>query len=442
MDRGNVTSGAAFKTALRGTGLLIVILSVTGCGAFLYMRHHMLRDLQDQILEDSVVLTEIYENADQAAVIDTIDALRQPFDSHLRFFGLFDRAGRPLGGEITVLPPRSGWSELPAPPLLVLRRDLGQMVLVIGRDVTQIRDKERLLILTLGVAGAILCLSFLAIGYQSSRKSLRKLDGIARVLFQVSQGDQQVRLHISKQNDQIDRVAVAINQNLDRLSDLMATTKASAAAIAHDLRTPLSRAFLALDQAELAVEKGAEAQGALEDLGQELSRLRSIFDVILRISRLDQENPPLTQVPLGPLLADLAETFAPLAEENGQSLTLHPVAPDLVLDTDAAMLSQLIANLLQNALNHTPAGTQISFGAEAGHIWLRDTGPGIPAAERDKVFALFYSLDPNRTGGGNGLGLALVQAIADRLGARITLSDADPGLRVDLVFFVKDKTGG
>lgn len=442
MDRGNVTSGAAFKTALRGTGLLIFILSVTGLGAFLYIREHMMRDLQDQILEDSVVLTEIYENADQAAVIDTIDALRAPFQSNLRYFGLFDRQGTHLGGEIATMPPRSGWTDLGKPPLLVLRRDLGQNVLVIGRDVTQVRDKERLLIITLGAAGVILCLSFLAIGYHSSRLSLRKLDGITRVLFQVSQGDQQVRLHISKQNDQIDRVAVAINQNLDRLSDLMATTKASAAAIAHDLRTPLSRAFLALDQAELLVEKGNDPRNALDDLGTELTRLRSIFDVILRISRLDQENLPLSAVSIAPLLADLADTFGPVAEENGQSLTLHPVAADLIWDTDAAMLSQMIANLLQNALNHTPAGTQISLGAEMGHIWLRDTGPGIPACERDKVFALFYRLDPNRTGGGNGLGLALVQAIAERLGARITLSDAQPGLQVDLVFFVKDKTGG
>lgn len=450
MDRGNVTSGAAFKTALRGTGILMLILSMTGIGAFFYIRHHMIADLQDQILEDHLILYETYENADQKALIDAIEALSQPFSSTLHSFGLFDLAGRHLAGQITVLPGQYGWSQISLSgatkeagqqtQLLVLRRELGGMVLIIGRDLEQIQSKEELLIVTLGIAGLILSLSFLAIGYHSSRISLRKLDGITRVLFAVSQGDQQIRLHISQQNDQIDRVAVAINQNLDRLSDLMATTKASAAAIAHDLRTPLSRAFLALDQAELQVEKGVDPRDALDELGNELSRLRSIFDVILRISR--QESPSLTAVPLAPLLADLAETFGPVAEENGQRLTLHPVSPDLVLASDAAMLSQLIANLLQNALNHTPAGTDIAFGASAAtHLWVRDNGPGIPESEREKVFALFYSLDPNRTGGGNGLGLALVQAIADRLGARILLSDANPGLQIDIVFFVKNTTG-
>ncbi len=443
MDRGSVTSGAAFTTALRGTGVLLGILLVTGFLSFTYIQHHMMDDLKDRISEDFTVLDEINRDSGQAALIDTLAALRQPIGRALRSFGMFDRAGQHLAGDITALPAQSGWSQsagqmAQGSPHLLLRRDTGAHILVIGRNIEDIAEKERQLILTLVAAGGILALSFLLIGYRSSASSLRKLDGIAKVLAQVSQGDSAVRLHISPQNDQIDRVAVAINRNLDQLSNMIATTKVSAAAIAHDLRTPLSRAFLAIDQAQMQAERGADPRDALDVASGELTRLRSIFDVILRISRLSQESTPTAAQPLAPLLADLAETFAPVAEENGQSLTLHPVDPGLVIAADGAMISQMLANLLQNALNHCPIGTQIAFGAQGGagglHLWVADTGPGIPLAERDKVFALFYRLDPSRTGGGNGLGLALVKAIADQLGARITLSDAQPGLRVDIAF--------
>lgn len=443
MDRGSVTSGAAFTTALRGTGVLLGILLVTGFLSFTYIQHHMMDDLKDRISEDFTVLDEINRDSGQAALIDTLAALRQPFGRALRSFGLFDRAGQHVAGDITALPAQSGWSQsagaaAQGSPHLLLRRDTGAHILVIGRNIEDIAEKERQLILTLVAAGGILALSFLLIGYRSSASSLRKLDGIATVLAQVSQGDSAVRLHISPQNDQIDRVAVAINRNLDQLSNMIATTKASAAAIAHDLRTPLSRAFLAIDQAQMQADRGADPRDALDVASGELTRLRSIFDVILRISRISQESTPAAAQPLAPLLADLAETFAPVAEENGQSLTLHPVDPGLVIAADGAMISQMLANLLQNALNHCPSGTQIAFGAQGGagglHLWVADTGPGIPLAERDKVFALFYRLDPSRAGGGNGLGLALVKAIADQLGARITLTDAQPGLRVDIAF--------
>ena len=172
----------------------------------------------------------------------------------------------------------------------------------------------------------------------------------------------------------------------------------------------------------------------------ELMRLRSIAEAILRIARLEASQGSLgfSRIPLAPLLADLAETFGPVAEEKGQSLSLESVATDLSVTGDAAMLSQLLANLIQNAINHCPAGTAITMGAAAANgtprLWVADTGPGIPESERERVFELFYRIDPNRTGDGTGLGLALVRAIATRLGARVELSDAGPGLRVDVLF--------
>lgn len=288
--------------------------------------------------------------------------------------------------------------------------------------------------------GVVVSGAFLSIGYFASRQTLQKLERMAATLERVSQGDNQARLEVRGDADQIDRIAHVMNRHLDRLSDLIVTTRASAAAIAHDLQTPMSRAFLSLDRALRDLDHNADPRPAIEDIAAELARLRSIFDAILRISRLetDEGRARFGPVALAGLLEEMAETFAPLAEERGQHLTLEPVAADLRVEADEPMLAQLVANLVQNAIGHCPAGTCITLSAaQVGPevvLTVRDTGPGIPAAERERVFEMFYRIDPNRTGGGNGLGMALVKAIAQRLGASVRLLDASPGLRVEVVF--------
>lgn len=453
MDRADVTSGAAFKTALRGTAVLVAVLVLSGVTAFFYLRREMIAELEDQIVEDQIVLAQIYQAGGVGELIDAINTLRHPLPTKLRALGLFDAEGAVLAGNFDLAPDVVGWSQVQlsitqASPVAaavsgtfhVNRTSLDGFTLVVGRNLEAAEAKEDRLLLALSLMGLVVGATFLILGYGASLTSLRKLDRMADVLDRVSQGDAAARLGLSQDNDQIDRVARAMNVHLERLSILMGTTRANAAAIAHDLRTPLSRAFLAVDRAQLVIDRGEDPRSSLDEIEAELSRLRSIFDVILRISRLEQATDDTSTAPvaLAPLLADLAETFGALAEAKGQTLILGRVAPGLAVKADAAMLSQLVANLLQNAITHCPPGTVISLGAAADNrilrLWVADTGPGIPEAEREKVFELFYSVDPNRTQGGNGLGLALVKAIAERLGGQITLSDAAPGLRVEIAF--------
>ncbi len=454
MDRANVTSGAAFKTALRGTAVLAAVLVLAGVTAFFYLRREMIAELEDQIVEDQIVLAQIYQHGGVSELIDAINTLRHPLPTKLRALGLFDAEGAVLAGNVDLAPDVVGWSQIrlsvlqPQPSGIagvsgtfhVNRTTLDGFTLIVGRNLEAAEAKEDRLIFALCLMGVVVGAAFLILGYGASLSSLRKLDRMADVLDRVSQGDAAARLGVSEDNDQIDRVARAMNEHLERLSILMGTTKANAAAIAHDLRTPLSRAFLAVDKAQLVIDRGEDPRMSLDEIEAELSRLRSIFDVILRISRMEQATDDTTtaRVALAPLLADLAETFGALAEDKGQTLILNPVAAGLAVKADAAMLSQLVANLLQNAITHCPPDTVISLGAAAENqivrLWVTDTGPGIPEAEHDKVFELFYSIDPNRTQGGNGLGLALVKAIAERLGGQITLSDAAPGLRVEIAF--------
>ncbi len=460
MDRASVTSGAAFKTAVRGTLILLVVLVLSGTIAYFYLQREMLAVLKDQISEDRVVLMQAYQGGGEAGLVAVINNLGQPLRKRAFAFGLFDQNGTRLAGTFDMDTDLVAWSR----KTLVLRSDTSDQdgqeasdfyvnrtsvdafTLVVGRDLTLVESQERRLILTFALIGLVVSSAFLWLGYRASSKTLQQLDGMAITLDRVSQGETQSRLGISPHNDQIDQVSRAMNVHLDRLSALMQSTKSSAAAIAHDLRMPLSRAFLLLDRAQAAMDAGADPRGMVDEIEAELMRLRSISDAILRISRLEASQGSLgfSDIPLAPLLTELAETFGPVAEEKGQSLTLDPVDPDLVVMGDAAMLSQLVANLIQNAITHCPAGTVITMGADraadAPRLWVADTGPGIPEAERERVFDLFYRIDPNRTGEGTGLGLALVRAIANRLEARVDLSDAGPGLRAE-VLFARKKAG-
>ncbi len=454
MDRASVTTGAAFKTAVRATLIMLLLFLVFSVVAFYYLQRAMLGAIALQISEDKIVLTQIYRDEGLAALVDSIGELRRPLGANLHAVGLFDANGQRLAGNIDLAPDLVGWSRramalttsriaaqhVEAANFYLNLSRLDQFTLVVGSNLELVQVQETRMIAALAALGLILSVSFLALGYGTSLKSLRKLKHMGDTLARVSHGETGMRLAISAENDQIDRVAQVMNGHLDRLAELMQTTKASAAAIAHDLRTPLSRAFLQLDRAQSAMDAGTDPRPLIDGVEAELIRLRSIFDAILRISRLEAANDGagFAMVPLGPLLADLAETFGPLAEEHGQSLVLAPVADDVLVAGDAAMLSQLLANLIQNAINHCPEGAVIEMGgaSDTGKVglWVADNGPGIPASERERVFELFYRLDPSRSGGGNGLGMALVKAIAGRLGGQITLSDAGPGLRVEIWF--------
>ncbi|MDZ4137110.1 MAG: HAMP domain-containing sensor histidine kinase [Paracoccaceae bacterium] len=454
MDHASVTSGAAFKTAVRATAVLLLVLALASVTAYFYLQHKMLTNLEDQISEDQLVLAQIYPEGGPAGLAMAINQLRHPLAVKQRVVGLFTADGTRVAGNIDSAPDAQGWSRQPfrfkvftsaqdiseTANFYLHKANIDQFSLVVGRSLSEMERQQGLMIAAFVSLALLMSAAFLLLGFGASLQSLRKLDRMAIVLDRVSQGDTGARLVVSAQNDQIDRVSRAMNLHLNRLTMLMQTTKASAAAIAHDLRTPLSRVFLLMDRVQTELDKGGDPRALIDEVETELRRLNNVFDAIMRISRLEaaQGGLDFSIAPLAPLLADLAETFAPVAEENGQSLILPPVAADVAVRGDAAMLAQMLANLIQNAITHCPAGTVISLGAAADakgtRLWVSDTGPGIPEAERDKVFDLFYRIDANRTGDGNGLGMALVKAIAERLGGRISLLDATPGLRVEIIF--------
>lgn len=275
--------------------------------------------------------------------------------------------------------------------------------------------------------------------------SARRVRRIEATLGRLTQGDLRARVGPARRrDDDLARIGAGLDRMAGAQEASVAALRQVSADIAHDLKTPVQRiAVLLADLRDRLPEGGPEAAiaGRAE---AEAERAVAVFNALLQIAQIEGGSPKARQsrVDLGALARDFFETYAPVAEDSGHLLVLDgPTAGGAVTVTgERDLLGQLIANLIENALRHTPAGTRITLGlARDGAgvaLWVADNGPGIPASERGNVLRRLYRLERSRTTPGNGLGLALVAAIADRHGAALGLDDNHPGLRVTLRFAV------
>ncbi|KMK66933.1 HAMP domain-containing sensor histidine kinase [Puniceibacterium sp. IMCC21224] len=455
---GNVLSGAAFKGALLSAGIVLVVLGATGASAYFYVQSTMIGVLQSQIRQEQLLFNAILQDSGPAALRSALTRL-EAFDDAAspRAAALFDRTGARLAGNISTAPDVLGWSRevltmghrtesgryqtYGRQPYYITSMALSGTTLVVGRSLDLVETTEQTLLRALLLSGALVLVAILTTGYLISRQSLRKLQGMEVTLDQVSQGNMAARLTVSPDNDQIDRISRRMNTHLDRLSKLMTSTRASAAAIAHDLKTPLARAYLGLEEATRALDAGRDPRAALDSSQEDLASLNTTFETILRILRIEAHGSDkgVTPMDLGPLVADLAETFRAVAEDNNQTLTLTPAIPTkFMVAGDAQMLTQMLVNLLQNAVTHTPPGAALTVALtrDTGAVTLTvsDNGPGIPPDDRERVFDPFFRGSAPRSDTGSGLGLALAKAVADRHNATIALSDNAPGLCVTVTF--------
>jgi two-component system OmpR family sensor kinase len=233
----------------------------------------------------------------------------------------------------------------------------------------------------------------------------------------------------------------ALNELLARLAQTIDHQRQFIADAAHELRTPLTAVRLQAELARQATDTAARAE-TLHDLGAGLERATHLVEQLLAMARLDA-HPAAGRLESVDLLA-LAKTVvaeqAAIAEARGLDLGLLP-GESVAVSGDLAELRTLLDNLVDNALRYTPGGGRVDvevYRVEAEAVLaVRDTGPGIPPAERERVFDRFYR-GAHAATPGSGLGLAIVKRIADRHGAHIRLSqpEAGPGLRITVHFLL------
>jgi two-component system OmpR family sensor kinase len=229
---------------------------------------------------------------------------------------------------------------------------------------------------------------------------------------------------------EVQPLITSLNGLLQRLAAALATQRAFIADAAHALRTPLTAVHLQTQLVARTSEDEARQQ-AIAALQQGVQRITHLVQQLLTLARLDPEavQRPLTPLALNPLLHAVIAEHAPLAAEKAIDLGLARDDPACITG-DADNLRILFGNLLDNAIRYTPAGgtvdVRLTHAPDAVHVEVADTGPGIPPADRARVFDRFYRRDSTSVPG-SGLGLAIVQTIAARHHAQLTLGERGSG---------------
>jgi signal transduction histidine kinase len=445
---GSIVSGAAFKSAAFALSVFALALCFIGLSIFSIVEQAMYNELEAQITAETILFNKIYEKNGPAALIESIHRLESHGLQRPKLLGWFDQNAGKLAGNLNIAPDFIGWSRLrvetlsPGHDYYAYASKLDKTTIVVGRSSKMVEVVRDTLLWVLLLGGASAAVLSLLIGYSTSRGVYAKLQALAATLDLVSKGDTQVRLTVSKADDQIDRISRQLNLHLDRLSTLISSTRNTATSIAHDLRTPLNRAFLILQEAKLARVGSEELDDLIQRAEDELTNVNQIFDTILRISRLETTTTQsgFDNISVDVLLAEMAETYQPVIEAADQALSYARTAGAVPrVYGDQKMLRQMLANLIENASFHCPEGTLITLSAKtltdaSAFIQVSDNGPGVPAESRQRVLEPFYRLDASRNKPGSGLGLALVKAIAVRHGATIELDDNEPGLRISIQF--------
>lgn len=260
-----------------------------------------------------------------------------------------------------------------------------------------------------------------------------RLEQINRISQDIRHGDLSRRMPQGPGRDEFDRLAGNLNRMLDQIQSLMEGVRSVSDAIAHDLRTPLARLRTRLERLRKAPQ--GELEAGVEQSIAETDSMLATFNALLSIAQLEagSRRTDFADVDLQALMVDIVDLYEPVASDKNIDLRLEQIAA-VSLQGDRNLLFQAISNLVDNAVKYTPEGGSVQLEllrrGQGPRLVVGDSGPGIPAGERGRVFERFYRLDAHRDSAGNGLGLTLVAAVAKLHDSRLELRDNDPGLQV------------
>lgn len=440
----SLTSGLPYKAALWSSLVFLTICAVAGFFLVKAVDSSLIAELAAQAESEAVLLSEIYAETGEAGLIETMRVTAQTTETSDRFASFLGTDGTSLIGPISVRPDFLGTRRvtldrftaqaLPGGYVVHVRR-IDERTLVVGRNDAPIRTARARLIVGLSGFAAVITLTILCLGLWASRMSLQRLDQMGAALRDVGEGNMSARLPVLNHNDQFDQVSIRVNQNLDLLERAVGSMKATAAAIAHDLKTPLSHVQYALHAAADASLEGRDPLPHIEAALQETQELNGIFEAVLRISRIraTRDHSGFEMVDLDAIAGKTIEFLTPLAEQHDQSLTLETTHPSAVF-ADKGMVQQALVNIVKNAVTYAGENAQIRIVLSEGRIEVRDTGPGVPDQDPEQLLEPFTRADSARSTEGSGLGLALVKAVAERHNALISIKNLDPGFSVALTF--------
>lgn len=446
------------SAGFRFAGLYAVLLALSAAALALFLwwatAGLLDRETEAAIQADAQSLVERYALGGLPALVLTIeDRLAQNVEDDSVYL-LVDVAGQQIAGNLQHWPQgatrSSTWYELP-----ILRAGIRSLALVqgyalpgglrllVGRDI-RLRAQLRSMLTQALLWALLVGLVMATIGAAVVRSLFRRtIANVSATATAVSAGDFTQRVKLSGRGDEFDLLAETINDMLNRIGRLMEGVREVSNAIAHDLRTPITRARARLEDAALHATSADELHSAIERATADLDDIVAVFQALLRIAEIEagSRRSAFASLDLAPLLADVAELYGAVAEEKGVALSLRTSAP-LMAYGDRELIQQGVANLVDNAVKFSPGGSTVTIAGAATpagvEIAVTDQGPGIPEADRSRAAERFFRGESARNTPGSGLGLAMVQAVAQLHGGLLRLADAAPGLRAILVLPLRD----
>ncbi|TPE52387.1 hypothetical protein FJM67_08080 [Maribrevibacterium harenarium] len=322
--------------------------------------------------------------------------------------------------------------------------------ILVARDSRWVTDSQEVLEQSIlwGLAASMVLIALVV--FYIARFNERRVQSIRSVLTKAAAGNMAARCEVSPDTgDALNQVSVGINQTLDHLQRSMESLRQVSADIAHDLRRPLTRLRLKLEQVQLQgnldppnegeidshLESGILAT-ALDDIDQ----VSTTFDAILRLAQIESGAQTIARKPvdLVQLSHELYDLFVAVAEDNQQTLTLQIQCPAVFVNGDIDLIRQAVINLLDNSIRYAEPNANIILRCgvddDRRYIQVQDNGPGIRTELHEKVTDRFFRVDSSRHLAGTGLGLSLVKAIAQRHDAELRLEDGKPGLAVTVIW--------
>lgn len=438
---------SSFRLAMGVTLFLLVTLMFASGVGYGLMQSQLTSRQDARLTEIFTAIKQTSLQADETDLIEAVTTRIAASPDRATAYLLKDQAGKILAGNVKDLALPPGWSTVPAAdlgvptdyPYRIFTGPAGPYTLTVGLTNADLDDLREIVLAAFGWAALFAFLATVGLGAVLAVRVQKRLTLSETAVARLAQGDLSARLPVSTRGDDLDRMSQAINASLARLAALVEAMRQVSTDIAHDLRTPLQRLRIHIEEAARMVTSGADVEAALAAAIAQSEAIDQTFAALLRIAQIEagSRRKKFAAVDLSGLMQGVAEIYADVAEDAGQSLTCNCSAPAGMLG-DKELLTQLLANLIENAIRHCPAGTaiicRVRVDGDRVTSSVCDNGPGIPAQEHEKVLRRLYRLEKSRTSEGSGLGLALIKAVTDLHGGTLILKDAHPGLCVDVEF--------
>ncbi len=435
-------------TLVFGFVAVLIVLYMTGATANL-----LRRQIRDSINTEMSQLDRVYEQSGINGLIRQLE--RRAAAPGANLYVIAAPTGAIVAGNVDEIDQevlsRTGWTFRPfqytrfsaegeSEYIAVARIALlpNGMRLLVGRDLGEPEKFRslvaRALVLSIGAMLLIGLLTWVLVG----RRALKRVELVSQSTNRILSGERHVRLPVTGSGDEFDRLSTGLNSMLDRINLLDEGLRQVSDNIAHDLKTPLTRLR---NKADAAIRTSDPSQHhTLQEIIADTDQIIRTFNALLMISRVESGSSAaeLIQEDFSTIIADVAELYEPVAEEEGFSFDVV-MEPGLNVRGNRELLAQAVSNLVDNAIKYgrvdgRASSISLALQRESGFavLCVADNGPGISAADTQKVTERFVRLEQSRSQPGNGLGLSLVRAVAQLHSGMIEFADNEPGLKAIL----------